>query len=296
MIKSLPFFSWFFRPGYIQGVFWANMISVFSVMNDVLMCHLGNRIPTFEITFFRFFFCTIMLIPLVLKDVSVLKTKSVKKHISRVIIGAIALWLCCLSVNCMPLSQNTAIMFTQPLFFLPMAFIFLKEKIGKQRWISSIVGFLGLIYIVQPHTNDFQLLSFIPMGAAILFATLDIMTKKMVVNEKTLALLFYFGIGTTFLMLPFSMYHWITPNMDELLWLFLLGFGGNMIQVCLFLAFSATEASALAPFRYVEFVISITFGYFFFSQIPTQQTLIGSIIIIASSIYLSYIETKLTKI
>ncbi|CAO5679029.1 MAG: Riboflavin transporter [Holosporales bacterium] len=291
MIKNILIFQWFFRPGYIQGVFWANMISVFSVMNDVLMCHLGNRISTFEITFFRFFFCTLMLLPLVLKNIKVLKTNSVKMHFSRIIIGAIALWLCCLSVNCMPLSQNTAIMFTQPLFFLPMAFIFLKEKIGKQRWISSIIGFLGLIYIVQPHTNDFQLLSLIPMGAAILFAILDIVTKKMVVGEKTLALLFYFGIGTTFLMLPFSIYHWITPNINELLWLFLLGFGGNMIQVCLFFAFSATEASALAPFRYVEFVISITFGYFFFSQIPTLHTLLGSAVIIVSSLYLYYIET-----
>lgn len=259
------------------------------------MCHLGNRLHTIEITFFRFFFSFIMLIPFIFfqkKGILSLKTKAYGHHIARITLGAIALWLGCISVNHISLSQNTAITFTQPLFFLPLAYVFLKEKIGFNRIFATIIGFMGLLYLVQPWANHFSLWHLIPMLAAFLFAILDVITKKMVTNESTLTLLFYFSLGSTLLTFPFIISTCSPLTFYEVFLLFVLGLGGNMIQICLFLAFSATQASALAPFRYVELVIAILFGYLFFNQLPTIYTFIGSSIIIFSTLYLLYMETK----
>jgi S-adenosylmethionine uptake transporter len=77
--------------------------------------------------------------------------------------------------------------------------------------------------------------------------------------------------------------------------LVMLGAGGNMIQVCLFRAFAATEASALAPFRYVEFIISALFGFLFFSQIPTAFVFAGAALIIVSTFYITVVETRREK-
>jgi len=292
IILSLPFFKWFVSKGYAQGVFWAVMISVVSVTNDVLMRFLGERLHPVEISFFRFFFSMISILPLMVSSgVTLFKTERPMMHALRAILGAVALGLCCYSVNIMPLSENTTIMFCEPLFLLPLAYIFLKEKVDAPRWIATIAGFIGLMIILRPGTDAFRIVAFVPMTAAILFALSNIMVKKMT-GEHASTMLFYFGVGTTLFGLIPLPFFWEMPTLNELGLLVLLGIGGNMIQVCLFRAFSATEASALAPFRYVEFIISALVGYILFSQIPTVWIFGGGIFITLSILYITIIETR----
>ena len=290
---QLPFVGWFVRKGYLQGVFWAIMICVTSSTNDVLMKHLGERLHFIEISFFRFFFSALTVLPLLLRhEKNMFKTEHPKNHALRAIIGAVALALCCLSVNIMPLAANTAVMFCEPLFFLPMAYFLLKEKVDKSRWIATIIGFIGLIVIVQPGTAGFRIEALVPMGAAMLFAYSCVMAKRMISTEHTLTLLFYFGLVSTIFAGIFLPFVWQMPTVHELLFLGLLGIGGNLIQVCLFRAYSATDASALAPFRYAEFIVASTFGFIFFGQIPESIVIIGAAVIGASAFYISYMETK----
>jgi S-adenosylmethionine uptake transporter len=163
------------------------------------------------------------------------------------------------------------------------------------RWLATAVGFLGLLVIFQPGTDAFQLVAFVPLTAAILFAFLNIMAKTMIKDEHSYTLLFYFGLGTTLFASVPVLFFWQTPTFFELFLLVLLGVGGNLIQVCLFRAFSATEASALAPFRYVEFIVAAVFGYLILGQIPTLAILLGAILIIAGTFYITVVETRREK-
>lgn len=295
-LVGLPGLQWFFKKGYAQGVFWANMISFASISNDVLMRILGNRLHVVEIVFFRFFFSMLTVLPFMIhKGGDLFKTKQPLMHASRAVVGSIAIALCCWSVNIMHLSENTTIMFAQPLFFLPLAYFILKEKVDAARWVATTFGFLGLLIILEPGTEALKIAAFVPMAAALLFATLDLMAKKMISTEHSLTLLFYFGLGTTaFSLIPLC-FVWQTPTLSELGLLFLLGVGANLIQVCLFRAFSSTDASGLMPFRYVEFIVASLFGYIFFQQIPKTTVTLGAIIIACSAFYITFIETKKEK-
>lgn len=290
---QLPVLGWFVRKGYLQGVFWALMICVTSSTNDVLMRFLGERLHFVQIIFFRFLFSMLTVLPLMLRHQdNLFKTVQPKAHALRAIVGAVALGLCCLSVNIMPLSENTAIMFCEPICFLLMAHFLLKEKVDKSRWIATLIGFIGLMVIIQPGTASFRVEAFVPMGAALLFAYLCVMAKRMISTEHTLTLLFYFGLGTSVFAGIFLPFFWQTPTLYELFFLALLGIGANLIQVCLFRAYSATDASALAPFRYAEFIVAATFGFLFFGQVPEFIVIVGAAVIGASAFYISYIETK----
>ncbi len=292
-VSSIPIFGWFVRRGYLQGVFWALMICLVSSTNDVLMRFLGERLHVVQIMFFRFLFSTIAVLPLMLRhEKNLFKTAQPKTHALRAIVGAVALGLCCLSVNIMPLAENTAIMFCEPLFFLPMAYFLLKEKVDKNRWIATLVGFFGLLVIVQPGMESFRITAFVPMGAAMLFAYLCVMAKRMISTEHTLTLLFYFGLGTSIFAGLFLPFFWTAPTLRELAFLVFLGIGANLIQVCLFRAYAATDASALAPFRYTEFLFAGTFGFLFFGQIPDLTIILGAGVIGLSAFYISYMETK----
>lgn len=294
--ERVPVLGWFIRKGYLQGAFWALMICLTSSTNDVLMRYLGERLPVVEIVFFRFLFSMLTVVPFMLThEKNLFKTKQPKTHALRAVVGAVALGLCCWSVNIMHLAENTAIMFCEPLFFLPMAYFLLKEKVDRNRWIATMIGFIGLIIIVSPGFEGFKITAFVPMAAAMLFAYLCVMAKRMIVSEHTLTLLFYFGLGTTFLAGIFLPWVWTVPTIRELMYLAALGVGANMIQVCLFRAYSATDASALAPFRYTEFLFAASFGFLFFAQVPDLATVIGAAIIGASAFYISIVETRKEK-
>jgi S-adenosylmethionine uptake transporter len=288
--------NWFMQKGFPQGAFWATMICVVSVTNDILMRYLGENLHVMEIIFFRFLFSALTVVPIIFSHgLSVFATKRPFLHTLRAIVGVAAIGACCYSVNVMPLSENTTIMFSQPLFFLPMAVLFLREKVDFPRWLATLIGFIGLVIIVQPGMDTFRLVALVPITAALLFATLDIMAKKMVPTENTYAMLMYFAVGTTLAAAIPAFYFWQTPTLKEIILLVLLGIGANMIQVCLIRAFSATDASALMPFRYVEFIFSALSGYILFAELPASMTLFGAIFIIAGTFYISYCETKKEK-
>lgn len=288
--------GWFFRKGFPQGAFWATMIGLVSALNDVLMRFLGENLHFTEIIFFRFLFGTISIMPLMMSQgLTLFKTARPMLHVLRAIFGVGAFFACCYGVNMMPLNENTIIMSSQPLFFLPLAIPFLGERVDKARWIATIVGFLGIIFIVQPGTDTFKLVALVPIAAAIQFALLDILAKKMVVTENTYNMLFYFAFGTTVLALIPTLYYWQTPTLMDLGLLLLLGIGANLIQVCLIRAFSATDASALTPFRYVDFLFALLFGFVLFAELPTIVTLIGAAFIVIGTFFISYIETHRKK-
>lgn len=291
------FLKWFITPGYKQGVFWTLMITVVSATNDVLMKTLGERLHVTEISFFRFFFSLISVLPIIFmkSGVALFKTEQLSLHMWRGIIGAAAIALCCYSVNNMPLSENTTIMFTTQLFFLPLAYFFLKEKVDAARWIATLIGFVGILIIMQPGTDTFQVVAFAPMGSALCFAIISILAKKMIKDEHSLTLLFYFGLVTSVVTFPVMLPYWQTPILSELGLLLMSGICANLIQVCIFRAFSSTDASSLQPIFYTEIGISTVFGFLFFGQIPTIYVAIGAALIIGSTFAISVIETRKEK-
>jgi S-adenosylmethionine uptake transporter len=288
--------NWFLSKGYKQGVFWALLTAFVSISNDVITKFVGGRLNGLEISFFRFFFSMLTVLPFMLpQGLKAFKTQRADLHLYRAVIGVAAIALYVLSLFFLPLAEVTVFSFTQPLFFMPIAILFLKEKVSVNRWIACFCGFVGILIVVQPGTMSFKMATLLPMGAAFLFAMLDMLAKKMVTKESTTTLLFYFALGTTLAALWPALYVWQTPTMGELFWLFCLGAGANLIQVCLFRAFASTDASSLVPFRYTELVVATAFGYLFFNELPSMIVYMGAAVIIGSTLYLSYSELRRSK-
>src|SRR4051794_36058535 len=79
-----------------------------------------------------------------------LKTKRFKAHAVRMAIGVVAMLLNFLMVTLLPLAEATSIGFSVPIFATLLAALVLREPTGKWRWGAVIVGFLGVLVIIQP--------------------------------------------------------------------------------------------------------------------------------------------------
>ena len=300
MTQSTPsIHTWFFRKGYAQGVFWIIMVSLISNVNDILTRLTGQRLDPMEVAFFRFFFSTLILLPIMIRTgKSAFVTKRPGMHVLRVLLGfgAVACW--CYGMSKSPLAVASTVAQTVPLFVLPMAAFFLKEHVGWQRTLATVAGFVGIIFVLIPteatsalgELNTQQVGVVFLLGAAVLFAISDILNKVMI-NESSYTMLFYFALGTTITgIIPVYMV-WQTPYPSELMYLFALGAGANLILYCLLKAFAATDVSALAPYRYVEMLSAGIFGFILFQEIPTIYTLIAASIIVPSTLAIAYYET-----
>ncbi len=278
---------------YFIGVSWFILSLLSSSLNDVISKYAGMRLHSYEITFFRLMFGTLTLIPFILYyGPATLKTTRPLVHFFRglLLFFGMASWTYGLSIA--PVTTATVISFTIPLFVLVLGVFFLKENIIWQRWLVTVVAFIGLVITLNPHASDFNPNIFIFIAAAMSFAILDIINKKFVVQETMISMLFYSATITALLALPFAMKYWITPTTHELILLFILGASGNLILFFILKAFALADATALAPYRYFELVVSAIIAYLVFQEVPTQATIIGSLVVIPSTLFIIYSEKK----
>lgn len=278
---------------YFMGVFWFILSLISSSINDVISKYAGVRLHSYEITFFRFLFGTITLIPFVFYyGFETLKTSRPMVHFMRglLLFVGIAGWTYGLSIA--PVTTATVVSFTVPIFVLILGVFFLKERIIWQRWVVTIIAFAGLVITLDPNADDFNPEVFIFVGSAVCFAILDIINKNFVIKESMISMLFYSAIITALLSLPFALQYWISPSIEELALLFLLGASANLILFFLLKAFALADATALAPYRYFELVVSASIAYIVFQEIPNEATIWGSIVVIPSTLFIIYSEKK----
>ncbi|MDR0677206.1 MAG: DMT family transporter [Holosporaceae bacterium] len=288
--------SFFSGRGYFQGLFFFMTVILISCLNDIIVKFMGQRLDALQVIFFRFFFGLITLFPFIVsRGKQVFKTRQLGVNIIRGLFGAMSIFLYTRSVIRLPLVEVVTILWTIPLFVLILSIIFLREEVSGLRWIATIIGFVGLscITLYDSGTSvSLKLIYLVPISSAFLFAVQDVMIKKMVDNENRTTMLFYFALVTSVITFLPALLVWKTPTLFEYSMLFLLGAGGNLIQYFIFKAFSATDLSALSPFRYTEFLFSAFFAFIFFAEIPGINVLLGALILIPSTLYLAYSETK----
>ncbi len=278
---------------YLTGIGWFLLSLVSSSANDVMSKYLGTRLHSFEVAFFRFFFSSIVLLPFVFYyGKNTLKTSRPFVHILRGLLLFFGMTSWTYGLTIAPVTTATVVSFSIPLFTLILAVFFLNEDIIWQRWVVTVVGFIGLVVTLKPHAEDFnpEILYFVL--AAISFAMLDIINKKFVIKESMISMLFYSAIVTAVVSLPVASQYWLTPSGFELTLLFVLGSSGSLILFFLLKAFSMVDATATAPYRYLELVISAIAAYFIFNEFPDKSTLHGAVIVIPATLFIIYSEKK----
>lgn len=278
---------------YFIGIGWFLLSIVSSVVNDTISKYTGMRMHSFQVAFFRFAFGALTLIPFIAYyGTEKLRSSRPIVHITRGVLLFLGMTAWTYGLTIAPVTTATVMSFSIPLFVLVLAIFFLNENIIWQRWLVTIVGFVGVVITLGPQSDDFNPHVLIFVLAAIAFSTLDIINKKFVIQESMISMLFYSAIVTAILAIPPAIYYWTTPTMNELMLLFVLGASSNVILFFILKAFSLVDATAVAPYRYLELIISSTAGYLLFDEVPTANLWIGAVILISSTLFIIYSENK----
>ncbi|MCF8463028.1 MAG: DMT family transporter [Rickettsiaceae bacterium] len=274
------------------AVLWFICSLFISVTNDVITKYTGFQLGIQQVIFCRFFFSFLVILPVILmRGVGSIKTNNLFLQIARGVLLFFGMSSWMYSITIVPIATATIVNFSIPIFVLILARIFLKEKVTLLRWIVTLIGFVGIVTTLKLHDCcSFDSIALV-LGA-IIFASLDVINKSVVSKESMLAMLFYSALISTLLAMPQAIISWQPLTIEHALLFLTLGIGANMILFCLLKAFSYTDASALAPYRYLELPISLLVGYILFNDSPDKYSILGAAMIIPSTFFIIYSEAQ----
>ncbi len=194
------------------------------------------------------------------------------------------------SVGQLPLAVVMSINFAAPLISCALAPFLLHEKVGPRRWAAVVVGFIGVLIVMRPVGQTFQLAMLTSLTNALVIALYQIYTRRAGAgDDPETGLVWVFALGTTItaFIVPF---HWQAPSFN--LWpiVALMGVSGLVTHFIISHALRLAPASLLAPFIYLNIIWITIFGIVIFGDWPDQWTIAGSAIIIASGIYVWWRE------
>ena len=190
----------------------------------------------------------------------------------------------------LPLADVIAISFASPLFIILLAAPLLSERIEVHRFAAVVFGLAGVAIVMRPGAGVFEWAALLALASAVFFAFFQITTRVLASTESPFTTLLYTGIGTlacSSIVVPFF---WAPISALEMMVFAVIGGLGVAAHVCMIRAYAFTQASFLAPFNYAKLLWAVALGYLVFGDVPQLNVIAGSVVIVASGLYVLYRE------
>lgn len=196
-----------------------------------------------------------------------------------------------------PLADLYGITFSAPFIAVIMAIFFLREEVGLHRWISVIAGFVGVLILLGPQFDTFNIGIAFAIAAMLSIAVGTIVIRKIGKNEYLPLFILYPYIGILAVNIPLSLPHIEPIAIMDIGWFFANNIFVFASQFAVTYAIAHAKSTAsVAPFVYIQVVWGVLIGYFIFDEIPTTATAIGLVIVIAAGLYMITRERQLNRI
>ena len=196
----------------------------------------------------------------------------------------------------LPISEVYTLLMTNPFFVTIFAFLFLKEKVGIRRWAAVVVGFVGVVVVINPQDLDFNFIFLLPIISAIFLTIRDIATKSLATKSNNVEITFITALLITIFAGLASLFFGYHVTLDEtphiLISSIFVLFGYLFSVMTVYYAPLSLTASA----RYSVIIFGIIFGYFILNEVPSSNMIFGSIIITLSGLFVIKREKEIGKI
>ncbi len=266
------------------------MLSSMDVAIKLLVEHYGR----FQVVLLR----SIVSIPLfagwiLLRDRTLFRTAYPGGHLIRGLVGLTMLWTVGECFRELQLADAYAIYFAAPLLLTLLSGPILGEPAGFMRIIAAVVGFAGVLVVLQPQGDQW-----ITYGAAMgllgvcFYAVSTLLLRSMGQRDRTVTIAFWFatvvGLGAAVMAIPgwkaIDPTHWLTIGA--------LGVTGTVGQLLITAAFRKASIAVVAPFDYIHMFWAVLYGWLFWAHIPSTRTWVGGAIVVASGLFIIYRERR----
>ena len=259
-------------------------VCAFSFMD--LIVKWSDDYPLGQVLFFRGFFGIVIYFFIMPRNriKNFYYTKRAGLHFLRCLFGFIALVAIFIALRNLPLATVVSISFAAPIFTTIFSVFFLSEKVGFYRWLAVSIGFVGIIVITEPGFDSLNIYYIYPIIFCLGLSYVAIAIRQLSSTEPVWLIALNFSIVITLASLFTIPFGWVMPNIQDLVLLCMIGFLGGFANLWLSQSFKLSEVSLVSPLKYLALIFGIIFGYLIWDEIPSIKTLLGAILVVASSL------------
>jgi drug/metabolite transporter (DMT)-like permease len=282
----------------VRGALWMLASAAAFTIATTLIKFLGSDYGPALQTFYRQLAGLIVLLPFIIRDPrGSFHTSRPGILIFRALAGTIGMVAAFYAYQKMPLAEANALSFTRNLWLVPLAVFVLGEKVGPVRIGATLVGFLGVLLMLQPSAaSGFGLPAICALVSALLFAFTVTGMKVMTRDHSTMVLVVWSSALGLVLSIPLALLEWKWPEPLDLLLLFLMGALSLGTQTFYIRGMALGDAAAMAPLDYTRLIFAVLIGLVFFAEVPNGIAMTGAAIVIGATLYITIREARLAKL
>lgn len=296
------------------GAICASISVIFFTINDVAIKFLSGGYALHQVVLIRSVIGLLIIVAVIAPMTTgwaIARTKKLKMHMLRGLCVVFANMTFFLGLAAMPLADAVAIFFISPLVITLFSVLFLGEVVGPRRWAAIAVGFIGVVVMMRPGTQAFQVASLLPLAAAFCYAGIHIITRRIGGTESAATMAFYIQlmfiiVGVMFGLfvgdgrfgdqsdpsLAFLLRAWSWPVVADYPIFLIIGVGIGIGGYLISQAYRVAEASYIAPFEYLALPISVIFGMIVFAEFPGVWDYLGMALILGAGLFTVWREAQ----
>ena len=275
-------------------------------IQDVIIKEMSGAYPIHQIMMIRGLVAIVLLLILIHFSVrlATLKMHHPGYHVLRGLLMFIAFMAFYIALAEISLTTATALFFTAPFFITLLSIPMLGERVGIRRFIGILSGFIGVLIVLRPDTEQFSLVALLPVMAAFFYALCQVLVRYARMTAPASIMSLYASISFALLapimgwilsgaeplqaMTPSEktlLLPWSLPNGFDMLLLTFTGATSALGFMFMSYAYKHAQASRLAPFEYIMIVWVTLLSYLVWAEVPDLATMTGIGLIILSGIY-----------
>jgi drug/metabolite transporter (DMT)-like permease len=288
------------RPKQMNQAVLAAVLAVFAALAfaglGAMAKHLSDTLHGFVVTFWRNFWGLVFISPWLFRHgLGTLTGPRLKGFTIRAVFSLASMLCGFTALKYLSFADATALSFTAPLFATMLAALILGEIVRIRRWSATILGFVGVLIVLRPGAADLHIGQVLGLSGACLTALVIIVVKQLSRTESPDAIVAYMVLLLTPMAFIVALPFWSWPVLSD--WPFVIGMGlmGTIGHLAWTRALAITDASALAPYDYCRLVFAMVIGMAAFGEWPDVYSLLGSMIIVASGLYIARREALLRQ-
>jgi len=276
----------------IRGALFMVCSMICFAVNDAVIKSLGGVLPIFQTLAVRGGFVMVVLAFMVMRSgwrVQELQRRDKMILLLRVAAEIGAAFFIVTALFNMELANMTAILQILPLTIPLAAFMFLGEPLGWRRLLAIFIGFLGMLFIVKPGSDGFNVYSLFCLAAVICVTIRDLTARSLGAKLSSQEMSLFAAIGVFCAASVATMFEpWVAISLTS--WAALCGSSltivlGYLVSVY---AIRTGDVSFTAQFRYIGLIAALILGYVFFGEWPDRLALMGAAIITGTGAFTLY--------
>ncbi len=256
---------------------------------DGISRHLADSYSVMMVVMIRFWFFALFVILLASRSPGGLRTASRSAfpwaQMARGLILVAEICVMVLGFVKLGLIEAHAVFTCYPLLVAALSGPILGEKVGWRRWTAILVGFSGVLIILQPGFAVFSPWALVPLLAAFLFALYGLLTRYVARKDPAPVSFFWTGVVGAIAMTPFGLATWTWMTPADWGWMAALCCMAVLGHWLLIRAFAVAEASAIQPFAYLQLVFASGIGLVIFDETLRANVALGAGIVVAAGVF-----------